>query len=296
MNKFKTIIYIFLSIFLLFVNQKVESSTISIVPSNNSIGKSEQFYVDILLDTEGKTVNGIEGSVNFSKDSFSFVRAEEGKSMVNLWIQKPVLNNETLEFSGIMPNGFSGVIDPFNPDNKLPGLIVRLIFEGKNEGNSLITTSKFLTTLNDGAGTLENILDSNIAITVSGVSNNYIYKTKNDETPELTANIIRDPNLYNNKYVLVYEAKDSLTGIKEVLIKEGRRPWKKIESPYLLEDQSRHSIISIQATNYSDSSIVINIDQLPYKLFSFWNIYVSILIILIIASLFFIKKRYEKYK
>jgi len=293
-NNLKKIIALFIFALCLFINNKADASFISIKPSSDSLSKDEQFYIDVNLNTEGKTINGIEGSISFSSDNISFVRAEEGNSIVNLWIDKPALSDGVIKFSGIIPNGFSGVIDPFNPDNKLPGLIIRLIFETKKEGDCNIAISKAITTLNDGLGTVDNITPSSIKISIQNTSNPYIYKTPNDTAPELSASVIRDPNIENNKYVLIFDAKDKQTGIKEVLIKEGSRPWKKIESPYLLEDQSRHSIITVQATNYSGSSIAINIDALPYKLISFTNI--IILIFILAGLLFIIKKYYEKYK
>ena len=78
------------------------------------------------------------------------------------------------------------------------------------------------------------------------------------------------------------------------MVKEGNRKWKVITSPYLLEDQTRHSIITVQATNYSDSSIIMSIEGLPYKIFSFTNI--IIILLFVIVSLFIFKKLYEKYK
>jgi len=292
-NNFKKIIALFIFALCIFVNNKADASFLSIKPSSDSLSKDEQFYVDVNLNTEGKIINGIEGSVSFP-DNISFVRAEEGNSIVNLWVEKPALSDGSVKFSGIIPNGFSGVIDPFNPDNKLPGLIIRLIFETKKEGDCNISISKAITTLNDGLGTIDNITPSSAKISIQNISNPYIYKTSNDVAPELSASVVRDPNIENNKYVLIFDAKDKQTGIKEVLIKEGSRPWKKIESPYLLEDQSRHSIITVQATNYSGSSIAINIDALPYKLISFINI--IILIFILVGLLFIIKKFYEKYK
>lgn len=279
----------------LLISLKGEASSLSFKSSNNNPGIGEQFYVDILLDTEGKRINGIEGGINFDSERLSFVRAEEGSSIISLWIEKPKLNENKIEFSGIIPNGFDGVIDPFNQSKKLPGLIIRLIFQGTKDGIADIKAGTFIGTLNDGFGTIENINSSGIKIEVKNINNLSVYKTEGDTKPELNAYVVRDPNIFNNKYVLVYDARDTKTGIKEISVKEGRRSWKKATgSPYLLEDQSRHSIISIQAVNYSGAGINMSIEGLPYKPFSLRNI--SIAVIILFTLLFIIKKIYEKYK
>jgi len=292
-NKYKKIISIIFAI-TFFIGHQVNASILLVKPSNDILGIGEQFYVDIMLDTEGKVINGVEGSIVFPSDILSFVRAEEGQSMVSLWVEKPEIKGNNINFSGIIPNGFSGVINPFEQNKKLPGLVVRLVFEPTKEGNPEVTSSQFYTTLNDGLGTIDNIEPSSVKLSVQNYSKKILYKTDNDVTPELSAYITRDPNLFNNQYVLIFDAKDRQTGIKEVLIKEGKRSWKKIESPYLLGDQTRHSIITLQAINYSGSGIAINIDPLPYNLYSVQN--VSIVIVFLIILVFIIKKVYEKYK
>lgn len=292
-NNFKKIIITsaFFILSVIFNSSMVEAASVSLVPSSKTLGLQEQFYVDVMLDTEGILVNGFEGSVNFEKDNISFVRAEEGSSMVNLWVTKPTLDGNKVKFSGIISNGFDGVIDPFNPKVKLPGSMIRLVFMAKNPSTSIISSSNAYVTLNDGLGTVVNIPNSDISLLIENRQNPYIYKTTNDVTPEIDAYVIRDPNLFNNKYTLVFDAKDRQTGIKEVLVKEGRRDWKKAESPYLLEDQSRHSLIAIQATNYSDASVSMSIEGIPRKLIS--PLSVSIVLFVLIILLLVVRKIYK---
>ena len=292
-NNFKKIIVLLglVFVFIFFINYKVEASNLSFKSASETYSIGEQFYVDVYLDTEGKIINGFEGSINFPTDFISFVRAEEGKSMISLWVEKPNLKGNTITFSGIIPNGFAGVIDPFNLEKKLPGLMVRLIFQTKKDGSFVISSSNSYATLNDGLGTIDNILSSQISLLIKNVFNTIILETKNDVTPELSAYVTQDPNLYDNRYVIIFEAKDKGTGIKNVLIKEGNGEWKEATSPYLLEDQTRHSIITIQAINYSGSGVSINIDALPYSKFLFKNVLVFVFVLIFV--LFIIKKFYK---
>ena len=151
-NNFKKIIFslIIVLVFSIFMNNKVEASTLYLKPSNTSPGINEQFYVDVMLTTEGKIVNGIESKITFGGEELTFIRAEEGQSLINLWVEKPTLKGNSITFSGIMPNGFEGVIDPFNLNTKLPGLMIRIIFEAKKEGNTKISVNSYAT-LNDGS-------------------------------------------------------------------------------------------------------------------------------------------------
>ena len=293
-NNLQKIIVLFIFLISFFGNQKVFASNLILKTDSLSVGTGQQFFVDIFLDTEGKKINGIEGSVSYDKNTLSFVRAEEGSSIISPWLDKPYTEGNKVKFSGIIPNGFDGVIDPFDQNNKLAGKIIRLIFQSEYEGDGIISTSDFYTTLNDGLGTIDNINPTSISIKVNKKPNPFIYKTESDSTPVLSAYITRDTNLFNGKYVLIFDASDIKTGIKEVRIKEGRRDWKSIESPYLLEDQSRHSIITLQANNYSGASISLTIESLPHSLFSIYNI--SILLISLVVCIFIVKKIYEKYK
>lgn len=286
-------IFILTILVLLFAFNSVSASSISIKPSKDSVSIEEEFYVDVMVDTEGTIINGVEGIIKFDNKKLSLIRVEDGKSMISLWVEKPELvGSDSIKFSGIIPNGFDGVIDPFNSNNKFPGLLIRAVFKGLNPGDSIISSSSFNVTLNDGLGTASTVSDIDKNITIKDVRAPFVYKDFSDSVPQLDFEIIRDPNIYSNKYVLIFQAKDKGAGIDSVMIKEGRRKWEEISSPYLLKDQGRHTNISILARNYSGVTIVKNIDPVPSKGISLVTIIISIIIIIII---FFISKKvYEK--
>lgn len=291
------IIFTFIALIILnlFFTNKVFATTIILTTSKNSVGISEQFYVDLMLDTKGETINAIKGNISFPSDKLSFIRAEDGKSMINLWVEKPKIQNNVISFAGLISNGFNGVIDPFNPSNKLPGLMIRLVFEPKNPGESKFSTTDFSVNLDDGQGTEITLPDASTSIVVANLIKKIKYESTENNSPQLDAYIVRDPNLYNNKYTLVFQATDKDTGIKSVKIKEGLRDWKEIESPYLLADQSRHSSITLQAVSFSGSGIIMNIDKIPYD---FKSLAVNSLVIILILILLILitKKIYVKNK
>jgi len=287
-NTFKKIFLLFF-ILNLFLIGKVFAATFVFSAPKNSPGIGEQFYIDLKLDPGGESINTLEGSIRFQSEYVSFVRVEDGKSIVGMWIEEPKLSGETVRFTGIIPNGFDGMIDPFDSDHKLPGLVVRLVFEAKKTGQASFDTSPFNLNLNDGLGTPITSLPTQTIVNIDNFVNKIKYENKTEEAPKLEAFITQDQNIFDNKYILVFKAQDKETGIKSVMIKEGRRDWQEIKSPYLLKDQSRHSMITLQAVNFSGAGIILNIERIPYD----WEFILKIsgvFIIIFIISFLSIKK------
>jgi hypothetical protein len=270
------------------------ASLLNLKASSKDLDIFEQFYVDVALDPEGATVNGLEANINYS-GNISFVRAEYGKSIIGPWLVAPRLGElNSIDLAGIIPAGFAGVIDPFHSSLKSPGFVARLVFEAKEPGVATVAVHSSSDTLNDGFGTTETPGSNSIAVPISNTQNPSLYKTTDNTNPEIRAEVTRDPNLFNNRYALIFSATDSGAGIKDVMIKEGSRPWKNIESPYLLEDQTRHSIITLQSSNWSGATVVTKIDPLPRKLVTPSNI--IILAAILIFVFLILKKLYYAHK
>lgn len=279
----------------LIFSHKVSAASLIFRPSTTQIGVGGQLYIDLLLDTEGQPINTIGSTISFSEEMMSFVRAEDGKSMVNLWIEKPNKTENQISFAGIMTNGFDGVIDPFEQSHKLPGLIIRLVFQSTSPGKAYFSTINTSLNLNDGLGTEIKPTPAYLSIEVVDRPDNSQYTSTDESIPFLEANVIQDPNIYNGKYVLIFSASDKGSGVKNVMIKEGRRDWKVIESPYLLTNQSRINDISLVAVSYAGSAVSLYIPGIPYD----WKsliIVISITIIMVLCFYIFAKKKYAKKK
>jgi hypothetical protein len=131
-----------------------------------SVDLREQFAVDALLDTEGATINGIESTIMYSTDTLRLVRVEDGESIVSLWIESPQIGQGSSSFSGIIPNGFAGFIDPFDQQVRKPGKLVRFVFESIAPGTARIISSGSVA-VGDGDGTITPITSSESTLTVS---------------------------------------------------------------------------------------------------------------------------------
>jgi len=274
---FLKIIFLSLIIFPLFFNKAIASNTY-LRPSKDSVGLNEQFYVDLFVNPQDKSINTISGTISLSNNNLDLLRIEDGKSIINLWIKKPKSDNNVIDFAGLITNGFDGVVNPFD-NNKLDGNILRLVFESKTPGTTEFDLSSVKINLNDGLGTEISIPSSRNNIIIEDFNNDVNYKNTDKESPELYAYITRNENLFDNNYVLIFDAKDSSSGIKEVLVKEGSGDWVEANSPYLLSNQNLTKEVSIKAVNFSGQNTIKNI---------YPNNNNSLLTISIIATIFVI--------
>lgn len=280
--------YIFI-VLITFSFFEIEASSVNFQFSKNSIGIMEEFYVDVMLDTEGQAINGIEGTINVIGDNIRFIRAENGKSFIDLWVLPPKeTSSNQIKFAGVSSTNFQGVIDPFNQEKNMPGIATRLYFIATKPGESQFILSGASVTLSDGKGTKINLPTAYLPLVIESRLEVVTSKIKDITKPELKAQVIQNINLFDNQYALIYKANDKDSGIKKVLIKEGNSEWREITSPYLLEDQTRQNQIVIKAINFSDLERIIKINPKYYKNNSALHIFIAVIVIILLTL---IKKR-----
>ncbi len=273
-----------------FVPRHVLAARMTLENAPTTVAQQQQFYVDVAIDPQGVPINGIQGSVSFSKDTLSFVRAETGTSVINYFIDPPTVHGNTVTFSGIVVGGFNGLIDPFDQTHTSPGSIVRLVFAGIAPGHAVISTSNVIATDNDGKGTIENVSDGSVSLVVSDLVTPSQYTTPDTVPPTLSASVVTDPNLYNGKYTLIFTATDKESGVDHVQLQEGNAPWVTIQSPYLLHDQSRKSILSLRAYDVAGNVTTVTIATQTT------SVPVSFMLIMAILAIIITYVIYEKNK
>lgn len=229
----------------------VHAAQLIVASQYDTVDQQQEFYVDVLLDPQGVTLNGIEGAIQFSADTLELERIEDANSVIGPWIQAPDIEPGKVTFAGIMPNGFSGLIDPFDSNKKQPGKLFRLIFSARASGGATILSSGVISTLNDGNGTEVPLANTNISITIGNKINPSHYAVSDRVRPVLTANVVQDSLLYNGRYALIFNALDKESGIDRVEVQEGTDAPVVATSPYLLKDQTRNSIIIVHAYDHA---------------------------------------------
>ncbi|KKS91935.1 MAG: hypothetical protein UV69_C0042G0002 [Parcubacteria group bacterium GW2011_GWE2_43_12] len=229
----KKVLFIFLSIAFLFPYH-LFAAEIFYDADTRKVKANTEFEVGVFLNAESENINAIEGILRFPADILEFKELNDGNSIVNFWVERPSrrVENEII-FSGITPGGFVGK----------RGLIFRITFLAKNEGNGKLEMQNIKALLNDGNGTAADISVSplKIIITSQDLSLPPKKETKDQEPPEsFKPEIARDPAIFDGKWFLVF-ARSRIFGLFP--------KWISAESPYALRDQKLKSYIFVKAVD-----------------------------------------------
>lgn len=280
---------------------------------NKIVGKGEFVKVPIYIDTQFEEVNTVEVRVRFS-DNLIFRDYLDRESIISLWIEKPHLIKATdlqsdirhsqtkvneVIFSGIIAGGFNG--KEFN--------LVELIFEAKESGLSWIEINKnSQVLLNDGLGTKAKVLALDGNFEVSSMKKEKKIEIEDKNPPQnFKIYLAKDKNLFNGKYFITFNAVDKESGIAYYEIYEkpsfvaqifgakislDNTQLKKVESPYVLEDQSLRSFIFVKAVDKAGNE---RIEVLkPVKIFEITDILILGLFCLLIL-IFLLKLKNKKH-
>jgi hypothetical protein len=115
-----------------------------------------------------------------------------------------------------------------------------------------------------------------------------VFRAMIDSVPpeEFKPEIGRDPAIFEGKYFLSFATVDKMSGIDHYETLETRDKkqdiWKKVESPYLLEDQSLQSKILVKAVDKAGNEKISEIIP-PAKPFPYWIIPVIVICLVIIG-------------
>lgn len=129
----------------LFFSSTAFAATLSLNPSTGSYDVGSTIALEVLVDTEGKTINAVSGILAYSPATLRPTSIRTTDSVVTLWIQQPALSKQdgSVSFEGLILNpGFSG-----------KGKIATVNFEVIGPGASNVSFSSGLTLANDGFGT-----------------------------------------------------------------------------------------------------------------------------------------------
>lgn len=223
-----------------FFTTSVSASVLKIETDFNVLHVGDVFVVEVVADTEMRTINAIETTIMFPAELLSYVSSDEGDSVVNLWIQKPKLNgSDRVSFSGITPGGFT--------QKKAP--ILALTFKVIKEGQANIEILDSTLLLNDGLGTADSVREENVHISVLAGDSKVVVNTVDEEIPEhFNPEIIQDPDVYSGKYALIFATADKGSGLDHFEVKEGWfGSYRVSESPYEVMHQALDRKIFIKA-------------------------------------------------
>src|SRR3990172_7544117 len=267
--------------FLLLVRQ-ADATRLFFSPATGTRQFGDQFAVDIGIDSEGECINAIEAGVAYPDSALRAVDFSRGESILSLWVEAPVLkfDEDLFYFSGGIPGGYCGKI---SGDTGKGGILGRIIFRvsGFSVGkkSSPVARLEFLpgarVLLADGMGTearlaVENAEFGIVESSTRGSVDEWGKILDDDTTlPEpFTVEITKDASVFNGKFFLVFSTTDKQSGIDRFEVLEmdeyGMRPgwneaakWKVRESPYLLEDQEKKSLVRVKAVDKAGNERIV---------------------------------------
>ena len=301
LNKSLPTIFFFLILFFCgcFISG-VSAATLSLSATQTKFHKEEQFVVEVsVTPNQNESINSFDLSLSYSPN-LTFINSEEGSSITGLWIEKPTNHSGIVNFSGIIPGGFTGLIDPTKSDplhDQKPGILTQLIFSGNKEGDAMISFNKQDILANDGQGTILGASSNLLPIHIDNKVLPSVIDTNDTNPPEHFTILLSNDSIFNGKYAVLFETKDKESGIDHYEVKEAGSDWKVAASPYVLVNQPPAGIVYVKAVDHAGNSTMEQIiPNIPIKTVPMYSkltilIIIFVIIILITITIVFLKRK-----
>jgi hypothetical protein len=253
--------------------------------------KNAPFETTLYMDTQDESINAVEGTVTFPSGVLSLSEIRDGNSVINFWIEKPVLADAKIgafRFSGIIPGGLAA------HDAKL----LTLVFSAKDEeGGATVALADAHAYHNDSTASEASVTTSAFSALINAGANPAPLPAvpSDTEMPEtFVPEIGTDASLFEGKHFVVFDTVDKGTGIDRYEVLETKMrlswlalfsSWQPAASPYLLADQTGESYIFIKAIDRNGNERVERIAPAnPRAWYNDPNTYVIAVLILIFAT------------
>lgn len=276
----KIIIRVFVALLVVCIPILTRGASLYFTVPRDVVFVGEDFEVSLMLDTEGESVNAIEGTVLFPSETLVLDGIETGASVIDLWIVSPREDADEVSFLGVVPGGFVGVREP-GTQRLLPGIIATLLVKAEQAGTAEFSVQDAQVLKHDGVGTPLPVIAKSKKITVT---ENLALEAKDEKrkitdiTPPEPFEImfVRDAALYEGKLTAIFAAQDNESGVAyyDVAERRGEKTknyaelaWSRAESPYLLKDQGRWNRVYMRAVDNAGNIRVVSASPAPLLLF-----------------------------
>lgn len=238
---------VFLPLLLLESASPVVAATLFPEPRQIEIAPTQKIEVRFFLDTQDEDINALEGAIVFPTDLLELKEVRDGNSIVNFWVERPRAAQEPVTFSGIIPGGY-----------RYPkGLVVSLVFEGRQAGEGVVTLEHARVLRNDGQGTEVPLASTFLSFTVSENPKGAVPPVADivdDDPPEpFTPVFSHDSAIFDGKWFLSFATQDKGSGIGRYEVQEttawGDGPWVRAESPFVTRAQDPSRPVRVKAVD-----------------------------------------------
>ena len=250
-----------------------------IYPVNDSsdLGIGSVFEIKIMLDTEDRDVNAIEGVLDLPLDLIRVKKINTSNSVISFWLEEPSLSSGNIKFSGIIPGGYQG-----------EGVLFSALVEANKEGSGGVSLGQARVLLNDGLGTETETSISGINFRVLGKadkSSQVDFDIEIDIYPPegFTPIISSSPLVFDGQYFVVFNAQDKISGIDYYEVSENGGEFVRAESPHVLENQSMDTEVKVKAVDKNGNSRVEVVNERKNTNYA---MYLTLVILILVVFLF----------
>lgn len=238
------------------------------------IEETENHYaIDLNLDTQGDNINVLEVSLNYSFTNFDLKNILTGDSVINFWIQKPIIKDGLIHFAGSIPAGYFGskgrvLTMVFQPKIAISTVDFNILSDEHGTSrvflNDPLATEKIIQTKHYSLD-LPTTLDKNIITTIIDV----------DKPEPFTIEISPSSSLPINNVFVIFNAVDSVSGIDHYEMAQAdladdlnnnkSLKWQIVESPATLNISQAKRFLAIKAFDGSNNVELSVLDLKPSK-------------------------------
>ncbi len=256
-----------------------QAATISNNPLSD-VGAKDVFVIDILLDTEGESINTVDGTIKLSSPlAVTEVRdISVAGSAVSLWPRKPSLSEkgDVISFAGGIPGGVVGKAIP----------LFKVIVSVNRESELKIQASDIKAYVNDGKGTALDVVAKfspvSIGIAKAVPVDSWKENISSDNTPPepFEIKLLQDKSIYSNNLYISYGTIDKDSGVSHYEVKEGRREPVRAGETYVLIDQSVKTNITVTAYDKAGNARTVAFSPESKKI-NWLSILVTVLVVVV---------------
>ncbi len=215
------------------------------VDTHGDIHSKDTIAIDILLDTEGKTLNTIEGTLGLKGAGFIVKDISVAGSELTIWPRKPSLSPDgsTVTFIGGNPSGIN------DGRAQLFTLFVHL----GNPGVLTISHFSVFGYLSDGLGTKVTFKEHSNPISVLNALEKpfdaqFAVVSADNQPPEpFSVEILQDQTQNSGMKYAFFETTDKKSGIAYYEVVEGSREAVRSGTNYVLQNQSKEERLIVRA-------------------------------------------------
>jgi hypothetical protein len=255
-----------ISVFSIALPATLFAAEISFIPEYGPMRVYDEQTFRVVIDTEGETVNAVQGTIVFDSEGLSFVNVTDANSILNFWIEEPHFEEAGIVFSGMTPGGFQ------TEESTLLSFTV----SGVGAQNTTIACKSCQALLHDGKGTETALSIQPYTVSILPWSPEAPEPERplvpvDREMPEIfTPELIRDLAISGGAYTLLFATQDKGSGIDHYEVCEFGYGCVRARSPYEIKHQWLPMNITVIAVDGNDNerAVILTRDKTGYVLFA----------------------------